>query len=100
MADGEEASTVPAVSIYTSELTGSDETGKGTADAPYKTVVHAIITHGENIAVFVDPEDAAAASDEVRSDINIVLSACVRFDILMPSQYRSTGQLPRAASRS
>ena len=31
-----------AAELYTSEKTGSDETGRGTAEAPFKTVLRAL----------------------------------------------------------
>eukprot|EP00050_Salpingoeca_kvevrii_P006336 m.288772 g.288772 ORF g.288772 m.288772 type:complete len:554 (+) comp12025_c0_seq1:20-1681(+) len=42
--------------VYTSETRGSDETGNGEADTPYKTPHQAIRECGENIDIFVDGE--------------------------------------------
>ncbi|CAI2180971.1 796_t:CDS:1, partial [Funneliformis geosporum] len=39
--------------VYIDEVQGSDETGTGTRDAPYKTAVHSLQTKGDSIKILV-----------------------------------------------
>uniref|UniRef100_A0A2M4A203 Asparagine--tRNA ligase, cytoplasmic n=1 Tax=Anopheles triannulatus TaxID=58253 RepID=A0A2M4A203_9DIPT len=50
--------------LYTSEKRGSDETGKGTADEPFKTILRAMKEAGKEPfpTIYVDSKDAKAES--------------------------------------
>ena len=50
--------------IYTSERTGSDETGQGTAEAPFKTVLRALHHAGREPfpAILVDGKEEGKVS--------------------------------------
>lgn len=49
-------------SIYVDETTGSDETGKGTAESPYHTLAFALFTHVD--ASLLSRKDASAQYEE------------------------------------
>ena len=48
--------------IYVDEATGSDETGKGTPEAPYQTLAFALYTHPDG--PFVSRKDASGTYEE------------------------------------
>ncbi|CAG8581163.1 4979_t:CDS:2 [Funneliformis mosseae] len=52
--------------IYVDEIHGSDETGTGTRDAPYKTAVHSLQAKGDNIKILVQK-----TSEEGYKDISV-----------------------------
>ncbi|PCH35689.1 asparaginyl-tRNA synthetase [Wolfiporia cocos MD-104 SS10] len=49
--------------IYVDESSGSDETGKGTQEAPYQTLAFAIFTHGPTTTI-LSRKDAATTYEE------------------------------------
>jgi asparaginyl-tRNA synthetase len=62
-----EACSIQEPTVYTSEKNGSDETGDGSEEKPFKTPLQAYRQHGDNVIVYIDSKDETKGKWELLS---------------------------------